>query len=197
MWIVTRLPRVPRLQDALGVLVLLLIGIVYIYFAQSYGRSKGCLTTLRPSLRLGADAATLLGLGGLWIAVRRFPSGGLRFFPVLFLFISHLVQVWDFPESVPRDTEIPFWIRLGHLAAFPLLAVLAYRHTMHQLLVARLENRPALEQLSETLRHAARVLEPGEPAGIVKAAVRMVYDVLQPAVAGAALPNPDNPALLR
>lgn len=199
VWIVTpRLPRVPRLQDALAVLALLLIGVVYIYFAQSYAPVEGVSYNASPqSYVWGLIQLTLLGLGGLWIAVRRFPSGGLLFFPVLFLFIGHLVQVWDFPESIPRDTEITFWIRLGHLAAFPLLAVLAYRHTMHQLLVARLENRPALEQLSETLRHAARVLEPGEPAGIVKAAVRMVYDVLQPAMAGVALPNPDNPALLQ
>ncbi len=199
VWIVTpRLPRVPRLQDALAVLVLLLIGVVYVYFAQSYEPVEGATYNASPqSYFWGLLQLALLALGGLWIALRRFPSGGLRFFPVLLLFLGHLIQVWDFPERAPGNTEITFWIRLGHLAAFPLLAVLAYRHTMQQLLAARLEKRPALEQLSETLRQAARVVAPGDPAGVVKAAARMAYDVLQPAVAGVALPDPEQPMLLQ
>lgn len=199
VWMVTpRLPRLPRLQDALGVLVLLLIGVIYVYFAQGYEPVEGATYNASPqSYFWGLLQLALLGLGALWIAVRRFPSGGLRFFPVLLLFLGHLMQVWDFPERSPGNTEITFWIRVGQLAAFPLLAVLAYRHTMQQLLAARLENRPALEQLSETLRQAARVLEPVELVGTLKAAVRMAYDVLQPAVAGVALNDPDHPSLLQ
>jgi signal transduction histidine kinase len=199
VWIVTpRLERMPRLQDALAVLVLLLVAVVYVYFAQSYVPAEGATYNASPqSYFWGLLQLALLGLGALWIAVRRFPSGGLRFFPVLLLFIGHLMQVWDFPERFQSNTEIPFWIRFGHLASFPLLAVLAYRHTMQQLLGARLENRPALEQLSETLRQAARVLEPDELGETLRAVVRMVYGVVQPAVAGVALNDPERPALLQ
>jgi signal transduction histidine kinase len=199
VWIVApRTAQLPRLPDALAVLVLLLIAVVYIFFAQEWVPQEGSTYNASgQSVFWGVAQLAILGIGALWVAIRRFPSGGLRFFPLVLLLLGHLLQFADFPERFPGNTEIPFWIRLGHLAAFPLLAVLAYRHAMQQLLVARLENRPAMEQLAESLRQVTRVLAPASATETLQAAVQMVYDVLQPAVAGIALAEPGRAAQLQ
>jgi signal transduction histidine kinase len=199
VWMVAPRPAsMRRLPDTVAVLVFFAIAVTYGILAPSWAPSEGLTyNASEQSLIWGIAQLAILGVGALWVAARRFPSGGLRFFPLVLLFIGHAMQFWDFPERFPGNTEIPFWIRLGHLAAFPLLAVLAYRHSMQQLLVDRLANRPALEQLAESLRLATRVLVPEEPAESVREGVRMAYDLLQPAAVGIALARPERPAHLQ
>jgi signal transduction histidine kinase len=199
VWIVAPRPaRLRRLPDVLLVLTLFLITITYIYFRQTWVPLEGSTyNASAQSLFWGVAQLVILGVGAFWVAWRRFPSGGLRFFPLLLLILGHATQFLDYPERFPGNTEITVWIRLGHLAAFPLLAVLAYRHAMQQLLVARLENRPAMEQLAESLRQMTRVLVPEEPAESLREAVRMAYDILQPAAIGIALARPERPAHLQ
>lgn len=199
VWIVApRTEQFRRLPDSLFVLVLLFIIVLYIFFAQTWMPQEGMTYNASgQSVFWAISQLVILGIGALWVALRRFPSGGLRFFPLVLLFLGHLLQFSDFPERFPGNTEIPFWIRLGHLAAFPLLAVLAYRHAMTQLLVARLENRPAMEQLAESLRQVTRVLAPAEAGDTLRAAVQMAYDILQPSVVGLALAEPGRAAHLQ
>ncbi len=200
VWIVAPRPAsMRRLPDTIALLAFLAIAVTYGILAQSWTPSEGMTYNASgQSLVWGVAQLSLLGAGAIWVAARRFPSGGLRFFPLLLLFLGHALQFWDFPERFPGNTEIPFWIRLGHLAAFPLLAVLAYRHAMQELLVARLANRPALEQLAESLRQATRALAPEEPAESLREGVRVAFELLQPAAAaGIALARPERPAHLQ
>ena len=158
---VPSLPSVPRLNDVVAILLLLLAGVMYAFFAQNWA-----LTAQAGMTYNGSQQSTIWGgfqlliiVAGLVALLLRFdPSYGLRLPAVLVLLVAHLVQFWNYPETVPTQSEIPFWIRLGHLVALPLLAVIAYRQAIDGLVAARLSNQPAPLQITSALRWAERVI---------------------------------------
>jgi signal transduction histidine kinase len=180
----------PRLTDVIAVLVLLLAGIMYAFFAQDWAANAQVGMTYNGSEQStiwGIFQVLVLAAGGLILLLRRLPGGGLRFLTVLALGIAHAVQFWDYPEMVPSATEIPFWIRLGHLVALPLLAVLAYRHSLVQLLSSQMSNRPAPEQMAATLRLATNTIRTLSPRDTARDAVHMIAEITDAAFVGVAL----------
>jgi len=197
--IVPSFPNLPRLNDVLAILGVLLLGVIYVFFAQEWAATVEPGVTYNGSQQStiwGAIQLGILALGAVLLIAARFPGRGLRFFVVLALLGGHLAQFWDYPESIPSSSEAPFWIRLGHLVAFPLFAVLAYRHTVQQLLAAQLGNRPAAEQLAESLTLATRVVDSPTLARTRQEAVRMATQAVDATFVGLALANPEHPSHL-
>lgn len=197
--VVPSLPGLPRLNDVITILGLLVLGVMYVFFAQEWAATAEPGVTYNGSQQStiwGAIQLAILTLGAILLIVARFPDRGLRFFTVLALLAGHVVQFWDYPESIPTDSEAPFWIRLGHLIGFPLLAALAYRHTIQQLLAAQLGNRPATEQLAESLTLATRVVDSPTLARTRREAVEMAAQALDAPFVGLALTHPKHPGHL-
>ena len=189
----------PRLNDVAALLVLLLLGVMYAFFAPDWA------TRVEPGVPYnGTGQATVwgifqlsvLGVGALTLALRRFPDNGLRFFPIFVLLLAHAVQFWDYPESIPTSTEVPFWIRLGQLSAFPLLAVLAYRHSLHELLAARQEGAHSRRRLSDTLRLLTGVVDAPTAELVQVEATRLLAQVVDGFFFAIAVLDPEHPERL-
>lgn len=154
----------PRLTDVVAILLLLLTGVMYAFFAQDWAVNAQVGTIYN-----GSEQSTIWGIfqllvvaaGVLTLLLRFQPGYGLRFLALMVLLAAHGVQFWNYPETVPTQSEIPFWIRLGHLVTLPLLAIIAYRHALDALIAERLSNRPAPEQAANALRWARRIVAAG------------------------------------
>lgn len=188
--------RWPRMTDVAAVLLILLSGVMYTFFAQDWAAMVEPGATYNASQQStiwGGFQLLMLGSGIVALLVRRFPGGGLRFFTLFTLFAAHLIQFWNFPEAVPTPTEIPVWIRLGHLVSFPLLAVVAYRHSLDRLLASQLRNRPAPEQMAQSLRWASRVIAAPSTQQTLREATEMISEFSSARFVGIATLVPDNP----
>ena len=197
--VVPSLPRLPRLNDVLAILGLLLLGVMYVFFAQEWAAAAEPGVSYNGSQQStiwGAIQLAILSLGAILLVAARFPSRGLRFFVILALLGGHVAHFWDYPESIPTNSEAPFWIRLGHLVSFPLLAVLAYRHSVRELVAAQMGNRPATEQLAESLTMATRVVDSPTLARTREEAVRVTNQAVDAVFVGLALFNPEHPGHL-
>ena len=184
-------PSLPRVNDVGVVLVLLLAGVMYAFFAQDWANNAqpGMIYNgSEQSTIWGAFQIAVLLVGAVLLLAQKFPGGGLHLLIVGALLAAHAVQFWNYPETVPSNTEIPFWIRLGHLVALPLLAVVAYRHTLSQLLAAQLTNRPALEQMATALQMASQVIQPLGLRRRIDKAVSMIARLTDAAFVAIAIP---------
>ncbi len=153
---------VPRLTDVAAILLLLLTGVMYAFFAQNWAATAQAGMTYNSSEQStiwGIFQLLIIAAGTLAMLLRFRPQYSLRLFALLTLLAAHGVQFWNYPETVPTQSEIPFWIRLGHLVALPLLAIIAYRHSLESLIAARLSNRPAPEQAAHALRWTGRLID--------------------------------------
>ena len=197
--VVPSLRRLPRLNDVLTILGLLLLGVMYVFFAQEWAAVAEPGVTYNGSQQStiwGVIQLAILSLGVILLVAARFPGRGFRFFIILTLLAGHIAHFWDYPESIPTSSEAPFWIRLGHLVSFPLLAILAYRHTVRELVAAQMGNRPATEQLAESLTMATRVVNSPELASTRKEAVRVAAQAVDAPFVGLALTNRQHPGHL-
>lgn len=166
----------PRLNDVVAILLLLLTGVMYAFFAQNWALTAQAGMTYNGSQQStiwGGFQLLILVTGLLALILRFRPGYGLRLSTVLVLLTAHLIQFWNYPETVPTQSEIPFWIRLGHLIGLPLLAIIAYRRTIDALLAGRLSNRPAPEQVTSALRWAGRVIAAGSLDNAARESVNM------------------------
>ncbi len=167
----------PRLTDVVAVLLLLLAGVMYAFFAQDWATNAQAGMTYNGSEQStiwGGFQLLILVVGTLALLIRFAPGHGLRLVAVVVLLLAHLVQFWNYPETIPTRSEIPFWIRLGHLVTLPLLAIIAYRHAMDRLIAARMSNRPAPEQVANSMRWAGRVIAAETPQEAAREGVNMV-----------------------
>lgn len=157
------LPRLPRLIDMAALLLLLLTGAMYLSFAPAWaGRvAPGVIYngTGQATVWSVLQTAILVAAVG-WLLARRIPGRGLRLAPLSVLLLAHLIHFWNYPEAVPSSSEIAHWVRLGQLVALPLLAVVAYRHTLAYLLLALPEpgREPAVELPAQFIRAATQVV---------------------------------------
>src|SRR5690606_36686015 len=103
----------PRLNDVVAILVLLLAGIMYVFFAQDWAANAQVGMTYNGSEQStiwGIFQVSVLAAGALILLLRGLPGGGLRFLIIAALGIAHAVHFWDYPETIPSASEIPFWI---------------------------------------------------------------------------------------
>ena len=190
------LPRLPRLIDMAALLLLLLTAAVYLSFAPAWaGRAAPGLIyngTGQATVWSVLQTAILVVAVG-WLLVRRVPGRGLHLAPLLVLLLAHLVHFWNYPEAVPSDSEIAHWVRLGQLVALPLLAVVAYRHTLAYLLLALPEpgREAALELPAQYIRAATQVVRAFPSDNVTQLAIDAVTGLFPADFAALAMVQPE------
>ena len=161
VWALAAPPRaLPRLNNLLLITFALLTGVLYVFFAQEWATvetpqfySASVQGVIWSGLQIG-----VLSLGLLWVLF----TGRLRGESALYLFAialflgAHILHAVSVNQLLPTDTEIPFWIRLGHLVTFPLLAVIAYRHSVSALMIRAVDPQAQAESGSADLLALAR-----------------------------------------
>ena len=156
----SRLPRVTHLALILG---LAATGILYFVF-----RSQWLLVA--PDIAYGTTGQAqiwtiiqiaILGLGMLLVPFtgRSYSEWPTHVTIIGLLLVAHIAHLVTSPTLLVSTNHASFWMRLGHLIAFPLLAVAIYRHALQWFAAEHYQNRPVGETIADTLAHSQRLVQ--------------------------------------
>ncbi|MEM7116047.1 MAG: GAF domain-containing protein, partial [Chloroflexota bacterium] len=125
-----RWQRFPKIKNALLVLMLILVGVMYTFFAQEWTTLALVNTVYNASIQASVWGILQIALYVLGIAILIANADlrtSLHVIILGILLVSHIVHFWNFPEVIPTETNIAYWVRLGQLIAFPLWAIVVYQ----------------------------------------------------------------------
>lgn len=187
VWVFSpRLPAVPRLGDMVLLIVLLVTGIMYAYFAQTWinqiDNSQVSLSyiTSNQAFIWHIFQLSLLIIGVILVVIGRQRHWFLRLAVLFTLLLAHSGQLLtNWSTFIPTDSDIAYWVRLGNLFAFPLLVVVVYRHNLSQLLFNRAGYRTSGDQLSRHLQLSRNVIDSLDINTVLHKALRMAADLVR------------------
>ena len=197
--------NMPRLGHVLLLFALLTIGIMTLSFAQVWAAQVAEAPVPNQLPYNGTLQATIWGLVQIVLLafglIGTMVNGRLRrtLRPLILglLLLAHLAHFWNYPELIPSGTDIPYWIRLGYLAALPLWAVMTYRESLAPLVALQLNTLPAYEQLNHSLNLAASVIHSDNTRSRLLAAVDMIARLTDAAFVGIGLLPEETPETVR
>ncbi len=184
--------RYPRLAHVLLVLSLAGTAVMTLSFVQTWQGEAAVGEAYNGSGQAtvwGIIQLALLGWGLVYLLSRSRLRFSLRAIILGLLLLAHVAHFGDYPEIIPTNTNIAYWIRLGHLVVFPLWAAMAYRHTVGALLLTRQRQPPARAQVSQSLELATGAISSLEPETAVASAITMAARMTQAPFVGLALFN--------
>lgn len=154
--------RWPRLWDVLLLLVMVLIGVFFLFSAQSW----------REQIEAGLSAFASTPQNVIWTIFQIvLLAGGLSFSLVTarakealpavilaILLLAAILHLWTYFDTIPIDTNVAYWLRLGYLIALPLWAVYAYQYYLSPLLASEQTYEASVARFGETLGRASEVI---------------------------------------
>lgn len=192
LWVfIPRSPNLPRLND----LVLLISVLIVIAISLSF--FPGWL-----SLAVSGVAYYSTGQSTLWTFVQfgllligltlllLHPTSRNTLSPMLIgvLLLSTGFHLIGYPALVPAETNIAYWVRLGHLVAFPLWAVMAYQTALHPLLER--EQQDGVEpDWRELFHHAGASIAHSDPQKRFSALVQLTETLTDAPIVGVGAVN--------
>ncbi len=206
LWAFIPSPKnMPRLGHILLLFALLTIIIMTLSFAQVWAAQVAAAPVPSQLPYNGTTQATVWGLVQIVLLavglVMTLVNGRLRptLRPIILglLLLAHLAHFWNYPELIPSGTDIPYWIRLGYLAALPLWAIMAYQESLAPLVALQLSTLPAHQQLNRSLALAATVIDPESTRGRLQAAAEMAARLTDTAFVGIGLLPEEAPDTIR
>jgi signal transduction histidine kinase len=174
----------PRLGDILLLITLIVIGFMYAVLAQDWIQqfdsaiANGSYAVSSQAIIWEVFQLAILALGSMLILLRRQEQWHLRLAIIGALFLAHLVNLFGGSQLLSPQNNIAYWVRLGNLIAFPLLAALAYRHNLSQLLPDADSRQPAPGRMAEHLQIAGRVVAAKNPQDAVQEALTAADDLI-------------------
>jgi signal transduction histidine kinase len=194
--------NLPRLGDILLLITLIVIGFMYAVLAQEWmrpfedGTASGVYAGSTQAIIWDVFQLVLLGVGGLLIILKRQEQWHLRLAIIGALFFAHLANLFGGSELLSSDSNIAYWVRLGNLIAFPLLAALAYRHNLAQLLPDANSSQPTPGRMAEYLQIAGRVVAVENSKDAVREALAAAGDLIGAEFTALAMISTDTRELL-
>jgi signal transduction histidine kinase/GAF domain-containing protein len=197
-------PNYPRLGHILLLLALLTFSIMTISFAQVWAAQVAAAPIPGQLPYNGTLQATIWGLlqiglltgGMIVISLNGRLRPTFRPFVIGLLLLAHLAHFWNYPELIPSGTDIPYWLRLGHLVALPLWAIMTYRESLAPLVALQMSTLPAQQQLNRSLSYAATVIHSGNRRERLQTAVEMAARLTDAAFAAIGLLPAESPETL-
>ena len=129
----------PHLGDTIIAIMMLTIGIMYIFFAQTWPDMALSGTPYSETTQASIWAILqllILVLGLTLTFMERALWFSLRQIILIVLLLAYIVHFWLNPNAISAETEIAYWIRLGYLIAFPMWAAFVYRNSINKLLAS-------------------------------------------------------------
>ncbi len=165
--LVPPIERYPRALDIALITSLVLTGVLYLFFAQEWqsqlaaGQTYYHGTTQATAWTMMQIAVLAIGLAYLLFSGRSL--GALPPIILGILLLANIIHLWNYPEFVPSDTNVAYWVRLGNLIAIPLWAVYAYTYTLSPLLESESRLQDSVVKFSSSLEGAAQVIATEQP----------------------------------
>ena len=204
VWALAPQPKnLPHLGSALLLIVIIVIAFFYVSFALAWrelvetGAASGGYSATQQAAVWDILQMTLLGVGAALVLMARESQWSLRLAILAVLFAAHGLSLWFGGSLGPRNVDLSFWARLGNVIAFPMLAVLAYRHNLHHLLPASHLGRPVVEQLVHSLKLSQVVSKSLQVDQTLEDSLAMVSGLVSAQFVAIALVNEDRPQHLQ
>lgn len=188
----------PRLGDVSLIIVLLLIGFMFLFFAQEW---QDQLTGgAAPSSYAGSVQAQIwavlqvgiLAIGVVLTVAARQAQWALRLIIFTIPLLANLATLWLMPANAVGETEAAYWVRLANLLVFPLLAVLAYRHNLSQLVPAQ-ETQRSAGQLSSLLQLSRNLIRQPDLDSTTDQSLALAAELTAAEFAALAVVAPERP----
>ena len=180
---VPSLPAAPRLSEILLFFALVAIAVAYVLAGPSWAGQLAQGVGYTQTAQAGAwniAQLAVLGIGLLLVLVSRPHDWALRGLVLLLLggaHLAHLLGIGAVAAGV-LETAVPYWVRLSYLVIMPLLAVLAYRHTLAEVLDSQWGTRPLGEQFAILLDLASGMLRQPNSRTVLHGAVNLAARIM-------------------
>jgi signal transduction histidine kinase len=165
--------RWPRPSDTLLAIGVIFIVVITLFFAQTWRTLAAEGAVYEESTQALFWLLFQIVIYGTGLLLSLLESEGQRSLrPFIFgLFLAAtMIQL-----ALPPSANLVVWQRLADFIAFPLWAVLAYRHVLMPLLLWQVTSQPATEQLADLLQQATTVIAtPFATDTTVQNAIQMV-----------------------
>ncbi len=197
LWaLIPSMKRHPRALDILLIGLLVLTGVMYLFFAQEWqnqiasGETAFHGTTQASIWTMMQIASLAVGFGYLLFYGRSL--GALPPIIVGALLVSTIIHLWNYPEFIPTDTNVAYWIRLGTLIAIPLWAVYAYTYAMTPLLTSESRFQDSVQKFGGSLDQAAQVIATQQPPRRLAYSLQMANQMFNTSFSAIGLINPED-----
>ncbi len=189
--IVPNLERYPRAKDILLIGTLILIAVMTLFFAQEWRELLAVGNTAYFATQQASAWAlfqiTTLAVGLVYLLFRGRSLGALPPIILATLLAAHIIHFWNYPEFVPTDSNVAYWVRLGYLIALPLWAVYAYMHAMTPLLMCEARLQDSLERFGSSYEHAAQAIATQHPQRRLAYSLELINQLFDPPFAAIGL----------
>ncbi len=165
--LVPPIERYPRALDITLITSLVVTGVMYLFFAQEWqtqlaggetyyhGTTQAAVWTL--------IQIAVLAVGFTYLLFKGRDLGALPPIITGVLLLANIIHLWNFPQFIPSETNVAYWIRLGNMIAIPLWAVYAYIYTLSPLLESESRLQDSVVKCSSALEGAAQVIATEQP----------------------------------
>ncbi|MCP5094797.1 MAG: HAMP domain-containing histidine kinase [Chloroflexi bacterium] len=190
--------KLPRLVDLFLLMGLLITGAMYASFAQSWQTQAAAGIAYNSTTQ-----ATVWGLvqmsvlAGSTVLVLLHPKWRRTLSPLILglLLLTHIAHFWNYPEIIPTETNITYWIRLGHLCAIPLWAVMAYRQSLLPLVAVQRSLQSPHDVLQSHYQQLIEVLRAETVETAVQQAITLFSQIFDASFVGIGFFGEDRPHL--
>jgi len=195
--LVPPLEKYPRALDILSLGGLVFSGVLYFFFASAW---QSQLASGKIAFQ-GTTQATIwtiiqiavLAVGWAYLLFNGRSLGGLPFIILGVLLTAQVIQLWNYPEFIPTNTNIAYWARLGNLIAYSLWAVYAYLYSLTPLLESEYKRQAFVENFGNSLEMAAQVIATRQPQHRLTYSLVLLNQIFEPAFSAVGLFDEDNP----
>ncbi len=193
----SRPTRWPRLLDILLVLVLVLAGVLYLFFVQEW-KNQVNLGITHYNGTLQAAVWTIMQIailtsGLIYLLITSEKREPLPAIILSILLLAEVIHLWNYREFIPAGTNVPYWIRLGYLIALPLWAVCAYQHVLTPLLTSESIYKEAINKFGSALDDAAEVIATRQRERRISKSLQMASHLLDAASVSIGFVDKRNP----
>lgn len=175
----------PRLADGVLLVSLVVVTVMFLFFLQDWQvRSSRAadvpvayISTVQAYI-WGILQMAILAVGLVGVLLDRSSRLTLRPIIVGVVLLAHIAYFFNYPELVPTNTEVVYWLRLGYLIAFPLWAVLAYHESMQGLMTVAEAEREQADLLTRNLELSTDVISTRIPQLRLEQALDMLNGLI-------------------
>ncbi|MEM7333288.1 MAG: ATP-binding protein [Chloroflexota bacterium] len=189
---ITSLPRLSDLFVLIGGLIVIAMTIsFYPSWLEASLQGVFYLTTTQATVWFIAQI-TLLAIGFLLVLLNAVWRQTLSPIIIGVLLTTGVFQLLNYPQLLPTDTHIGFWIRLGHFVAFPLWAVMAYRQSLLPMLRVQ-QQEIRFDAWGDIFKRAGFTAVAETQSELLNAIVNLSNPLLKPLFIAVAGVDNDNP----
>lgn len=198
VWALAPQPKkLPLLSTALLLIVILIVAVFYVASANEWNAivegnvaEAGYLATQQATV-WSIIQMTILAIGGALVLYARERQWSLRLALLIILFAAQLISLLFGRAFGPPNAEIAFWTRLGNIVAYPLLAILTYRHNLSNLLPFGQPGHAAASQIVRSFELSDGVVSSLQPSETLENALKLVSSYLPSQLVAIAQIDPD------